>query len=205
MAVAATAASTGSTRANAGMSSVPSPNPVKKVSAEATSAMMQATTSSTASTRYRDALDLLARLRAARSGLTIYLDRISGDRRAARLDLSAEPDGPDTLRITERWTRVRPPLPSSLARSWTRLRWSIEPDGLLIAHERLGAASAVRLVLLRRVRPGEWVGDRPHECHKDRYDARLLAPGSRQIDLVWTVQGPRKDAVIATRYRLDDR
>lgn len=85
------------------------------------------------------------------------------------------------------------------------LRWTVEPDRILLAHRRHGPAAGTRLVELRPQRIGPagagLVGVEPHHCGADRYEATLkLAEDG--FDMLWRVTGPRKDERLIHRYRL---
>ncbi|MBS3822409.1 MAG: hypothetical protein KGY53_00780 [Wenzhouxiangellaceae bacterium] len=85
------------------------------------------------------------------------------------------------------------------------LRWTVEPDRIVLAHRRHGPAAGTRLVELRpqRIGPAEagLVGIEPHRCGADRYQATLKLAGDG-FDMVWRVTGPRKDERLIHRYRL---
>ncbi len=85
------------------------------------------------------------------------------------------------------------------------LRWTVEPERILLAHRRHGPAGGTRLVELRprRIGPARagLAGVAPHRCGADRYEAtlNLAADG---FDMAWRVTGPGKNERLIHRYRL---
>lgn len=202
MAVAATAASTGRTSANAGMRSVPSPNPVKKVRAAAASAMMHAMTSSIDELLYcGDAAAMIERLARATRGNTLVTDESADHCLIATLAVTVERTAPSVLTLTERWARVRPSAPSGVGERWGRYRWSARGHLLRLEHLRLGHNRPVALADLVAVGSGDWRSVTPHLCALDSYHARVSVLDNGGVGLDWTVSGPRKALLIRTRYR----
>ena len=75
-------------------------------------------------------------------------------------------------------------------------RWRTEGDALAVEHVRQGEPAHA---VLDRQPDGAWRAREPHVCGADRYDARLdVEPDA--VVVTWTVSGPCKAAVVATRY-----
>lgn len=154
---------------------------------------------------------ILARLASCARAATLIHDRRTGVVRAASVALDIQTPSPTEIVWREEWTRTRPPVPSSVGRSWSVLRWRLDGDTLHLAHERFGRAHPVALVRfdLSRI-PGllgawEVEADEPHPCGEDRYHARLRGGARPGIELAWTVLGPSKDLRIRTRYTPRER
>gem|GEM_PF-3152318 len=84
------------------------------------------------------------------------------------------------------------------------LRWTVEPDRIVLAHCRYGAGQPTRLVEIRppedRRTDADLVSPEPHRCGHDLYHAELrLAPGG--FDLLWRIRGPLKNECLVHRYR----
>ena len=139
------------------------------------------------------AADVLARLAASTTAVRTMRSgtRLVGEGTGT---VATVADG-STLVLTE--TGSWAPGDGPLMRWRAVSRWHAEGASLAVAHLRQGApASAV----LDRRPDGTWVGRRPHVCGADRY-AVSLRLGPEAVEVTWTVDGPAKADVVATRYR----
>lgn len=67
--------------------------------------------------------------------------------------------------------------------------WAIEGRILELSHLRRGEAAPVHLVRLVSTTDNAMVSQRPHQCGRDRYSARLAWESDR-LSLHWTVASP---------------
>ena len=82
-------------------------------------------------------------------------------------------------------------------------RWHLGEERIALSHERRGPDAAVRLfdlVIADREQEADFVSREAHLCGDDRYRARLTLL-DQGFDLVWSIQGPRKNEQLHYHYR----
>ncbi|HKI47634.1 MAG TPA: DUF6314 family protein [Balneolales bacterium] len=70
-------------------------------------------------------------------------------------------------------------------------RWTLASSGLRLEHLRMGVNHPVFLVELGSAGTNKWESRKPHVCGNDLYTGILTVQES-QIDLTWSVRGPKK-------------
>jgi hypothetical protein len=85
-------------------------------------------------------------------------------------------------------------------------RWSFSARSIALEHLRFGPDRPVYLfdLIPDPAAGGEQrlISERPHPCGEDRYEASLSAEPS-EVQLGWTIVGPRKRTEILYRYRFE--
>lgn len=95
---------------------------------------------------------------------------------------SWQPDGQSTLRFTNVF------------------RWTCLPDSIRLEHLRFGRNHPVYLFDLAPGADGIWREVIPHLCSDDHYSVSLQIK-DLQLQLTWSIQGPRKRETIEYIYR----
>lgn len=78
-------------------------------------------------------------------------------------------------------------------------RWTKLGDAIRLEHLRFGPDAPVYLFDLMQHEDGIWRSADPHRCKADRYTASLTMQDGA-MDLVWRIDGPKKQERIAYRY-----
>lgn len=79
-------------------------------------------------------------------------------------------------------------------------RWSLVAETLRLEHLRFGAQYPVFLFDLVQGKDGTWREISPHACGEDYYSGKLSIIG-QQVELQWTIKGPRKNESIRYIYQ----
>lgn len=123
-----------------------------------------------------------------------------GGVRRGRVRASRAPDG--TVTLEERGVLALDDGPELPYRDALRFAPADGGRALDVAHLRRGADHPVPLVRLVE-RGGALVSEAPHRCGEDRY-ALIVRAEAGEVELAWTIRGPRKDSSIVVRYRPED-
>ena len=78
-------------------------------------------------------------------------------------------------------------------------RWILTSSGLQLEHLRMGVNHPVFLVELEPAGDNRWESRKPHVCGNDLYTG-ILTMQESQIDLTWSVRGPKKFEKLINSY-----
>lgn len=79
------------------------------------------------------------------------------------------------------------------------VRWTALGDDRLRLEDQRGPEGARRLVELHPRDAATWVAEEPHRCGDDAYTP-VLRVRFREVELAWTVRGPRKRGRVVKRF-----